>query len=87
MSKITVTVSGETGSGKSAIALEIEIALKAIGVSVKRMNPDTMVHAESQTWIDLYKPEVEIVEVNIPRRRQPGWMGDIGGTPYGPSDQ
>ena len=32
--KVTVTVSGPVGSGKSRIAAEIEIALKAIGVTV-----------------------------------------------------
>lgn len=67
MSKITVTVSGETGSGKSAIAGEIEIALKAIGVPVFVQARDTMVVADYQHWIDLYKPEVTIFEQNIPR--------------------
>lgn len=66
MSKITVTVSGETGSGKSAIVGEIEIALKAIGVLVKVAERDTMVIADYQHWIDIYKPEVIIVEQNIP---------------------
>jgi len=66
MSKITITVSGETGSGKSAIVGEIEIALKAIGVPVTVAERDTMVVADYQHWIDLYKPEVTIVEQNIP---------------------
>lgn len=67
MSKITVTVSGETGSGKSAIAGEIEIALKAIGVPTFVQERDTMVHADYMHWIELYKPEVTIYEQNIPR--------------------
>lgn len=66
MSKITVIVTGETGSGKSAIAGEIEIALKAIGVPVTMEERDTMVVADYQNWIDLYKPEVTIIERNIP---------------------
>lgn len=66
MSKITVIVTGETGSGKSAIAGEIEIALKAIGVPVTMVERDTMVVADYQHWIDLYKPEVTIIERNIP---------------------
>jgi len=66
MSKITVTVTGETGSGKSAIAGEIEIALKAIGVPVTIAERDTMVVSDYQHWIDLYKPEVIIIEENIP---------------------
>jgi Ni2+-binding GTPase involved in maturation of urease and hydrogenase len=65
MSKITVTVTGRTGSGKSAIVGEIEIALKAIGVPVTVSERDTMVVADYQYWIDLYKPEVTIVEQNI----------------------
>lgn len=65
MSKITVTVSGETGSGKSAIVGEIEVALKAIGVPVTVPKRDTMVIADYQYWIDLYKPEVTIVEQNL----------------------
>jgi hypothetical protein len=72
MSKVTITVSGETGSGKSALCGEIEIALKAIGVSVNwpggRVNREHWVHG-NEYWLDLYKPEVEIVEVNIPRPR------------------
>jgi uridine kinase len=67
MSKIIVTVSGPTGSGKSAIVGEIEIALKAIGVPVTLAERDTMVVADYQHWIDLYKPEVTIIEQNIPR--------------------
>jgi ABC-type dipeptide/oligopeptide/nickel transport system ATPase component len=67
MSKVTVIVTGETGSGKSAIAGEIEIALKAIGVSVKWESPDreNWRHG-NEYWIDLYKPEVTIIEQNIP---------------------
>lgn len=66
MSKVTVTVSGETCSGKSAIVGEIEIALKAIGVPVTVAERDTMVVADYQHWIDIYKPEVTILEQNIP---------------------
>lgn len=38
--EVLVTVAGFTGCGKSAIAGEIEIALKAIGVSVTWVNGD-----------------------------------------------
>lgn len=67
MSQITVIVTGETGSGKSAIAGEIEIALKAIGVSVEwpDANREHWTHG-NEYWIDLYKPEVKIIEQNIP---------------------
>ncbi len=67
-SQITVTISGLTGSGKSAIAGEIEIALKAIGVPVVWENAEREHwNKGNEYWIDLYKPEVTIVEQNIPR--------------------
>lgn len=67
---VTVTVSGLTGSGKSAIAGEIEIALKAIGVPVEWEKADREDWTEgNEYWIDLYKPKVVIVEHNIPREK------------------
>ena len=68
--EVLVTVAGFTGCGKSAIAGEIEIALKAIGVSVTWVNGDAekrMTGADWLTAIEMYKPTVRIVEVNIPR--------------------
>lgn len=70
--EVLVTVSGFTGSGKSAIAGEIEIAMKAIGVLVTWANGDSekrMTGADWLTAIEMYKPTVRIVEVNIPRHR------------------
>ena len=65
---VTVTVSGPVGVGKSAIAGEIEIALRAIGVPVQFRN-----QAEAQSeknmrrgqWaadLEMYEPMVTIVE-------------------------
>lgn len=70
MSKVTVTVSGPTGSGKSAICGEIEIALRAIGVPVvwKDEGEKNMTDADWIAAIEMYKPHVEIVEVNEPRK-------------------
>ena len=68
--EVIVTVSGITGSGKSAIAGEIEIAMKAIGVPVQWTNGDAekrMTGADWLTAIEMYKPSVRIVEVNVPR--------------------
>ncbi|RVS29903.1 ead/Ea22-like family protein, partial [Escherichia coli] len=68
--EVLVVVSGFTGCGKSAIAGEIEIAMKAIGVPVKWTNGDAekrMTGADWQTAIEMYKPTVRIVEVNVPR--------------------
>lgn len=76
MSKVTIIVTGETGSGKSAIAGEIEIALKAIGVPVEWQSADRehWTHG-NEYWIDLYKPEVTIVEQNIPvKDSQQDWF-------------
>lgn len=68
MSEIVVIVSGPVGSGKSAVAGEIEIALKAIGVPVRYADPagatseKRMTGADWQTYIEMYKPSVTIVE-------------------------
>jgi len=74
---VTVTVSGLTGSGKSAVCGEIEIALKAIGLVVRW--PDgkeekRLTHADWQSALDLYRPEILIQEVNI-ARIPPGYFG------------
>lgn len=68
--EVLVTVAGFTGCGKSAIAGEIEIPMKAIGVPVKWANGDAekrMTGADWLTAIEMYKPSVRIVEVNVPR--------------------
>ena len=67
--EVLVVVSGFTGCGKSAIAGEIEIAMKAIGVPVLWTNGDAekrMTGADWLTAIEMYKPTVRIVEVNVP---------------------
>lgn len=72
---VTVTVSGPVGCGKSAIAGEIEIAMKAIGVPVAWADPvaarseKNMTHADWQWAIDLYQPRVVLVEKIV--REQP----------------
>ncbi|HAV7887628.1 TPA: ead/Ea22-like family protein [Escherichia coli] len=68
--EVLVVVSGFTGCGNSAIAGEIEIAMKAIGVQVQWTNGDAekrMTGADWLTAIEMYKPTVRIVEVNVPR--------------------
>ncbi|EKF7107236.1 ead/Ea22-like family protein [Escherichia coli] len=69
-SEVLVVVSGFTGCGKSAIAGEIEIAMKAIGVPVKWTNGDAEKRMTGANWltaIEMYKPTVRIVEINVPR--------------------
>ncbi|HBV5156017.1 ead/Ea22-like family protein [Klebsiella oxytoca] len=68
--EVLVTVTGYTGCGKSAIAGEIEIAMKAIGVPVQWTNGDAEKRTTGADWltaIEMYKPSVRIVEVNLPR--------------------
>lgn len=73
--EVLVSVSGFTGCGKSAIAGEIEIAMKAIGVPVQWANGDAekrMTGADWLTAIEMYNPSVRIVEVNVPRAAAAG---------------
>ncbi|EQX56504.1 hypothetical protein G931_02493 [Escherichia coli UMEA 3176-1] len=68
--EVLVVVSGFTGCGKSTIAGEIEIAMKAIGVPVQWTNVDAEKRMSGADWltaIEMYKPNVRIVEVNVPR--------------------
>lgn len=77
--EVLVVVSGFTGCGKSAIAGEIEIAMKAIGVPVQWTNGDAekrMTGADWLTAIEMYKPTVRIVEVNVPRAAGIGVNGE-----------
>ncbi|EIV8225882.1 TPA: ead/Ea22-like family protein [Escherichia coli] len=77
--EVLVVVSGFTGCGKSAIAGEIEIAMKTIGVPVKWTNGDAekrMTGADWLTAIEMYKPTVRIVEVNVPRAAGIGVKGE-----------
>lgn len=77
--RVTVIVSGPTGSGKSAVMGEIEIALKALGVEVIHdadfQAEKNMTHADWQTALDLYKPVVILREVNEPRSAIPASDG------------
>lgn len=69
--RVYVEVSGLTGSGKSAVMGEIEIALRAIGLTVEHdaefQSEKNMTHADWQDALELYKPTVVLRERNIPR--------------------
>lgn len=77
MPKVTVTVQGPTGSGKSRILAEIEIALKAIGVSVTWAKCEDQHAAGSEHWAEATGrwqpelPDVELLEVNEPIKASP----------------
>lgn len=67
--EVLVTVSGFTGSGKSAIAGEIEIMCRALGLQVEWPDSDSEKHMTHADWIaalEQYKPRVRIVECNVP---------------------
>ncbi|WP_338575800.1 hypothetical protein V8J38_11405 [Brevundimonas olei] len=69
---VHVEVSGLTGSGKSAVMGEIEIALKALGLKVEH-GPDFQAekngtHADWQQALDLYRPTVVLSERNVSRQ-------------------
>ncbi len=71
---VYVHVSGLTGSGKSAVAGEIEIAMRAIGLDVKWANSESekrITHADYTSALELYRPKVRIFEKNIPRTAPP----------------
>ena len=77
--EVLVVVSGFTGCGKSAIAGEIEIAMKAIGVPVQWTNGDAEKRMTGTDWltaIEMYKTTVRIVEVNVPRAAGIGVKGE-----------
>ena len=66
--EVLVVVSGFTGSGKSAVAGEIEIMCRALGLPVEW--PDGaeekgLTGADWQTSLEMYKPRVRIVEKNV----------------------
>ena len=73
--RVYVEVSGLTGSGKSAIMGEIEIALMALGLTVEHdasfQVEKNMTHADWQEALDLYRPTVVLSERNIPRTGAP----------------
>lgn len=71
--KVTITVSGKVGSGKSALCGEIEILCKAIGVPVEWVGGQqdkNRTHADWTEALEMYKPTVTIVE-NIERSPAP----------------
>lgn len=71
LNRVTVEVSGLTGSGKSAVLGEIEIALKALGLTVEtdaaHQAEKNSTHADWQTALDLYQPTVSLTERNVSR--------------------
>lgn len=71
--RVYVEVSGLTGTGKSAVMGEIEIALRALGLTVEHdagfQSEKNMTHADWQTALDLYNPVAVLRERNIPRTK------------------
>lgn len=72
MARVTVTVSGPTGSGKSRLAMEIEIALKALGINVEWCEEAQEREARLEAWAEqsgawqVALPDVVLQEINTP---------------------
>lgn len=67
---VCVEVSGLTGTGKTAVAGEIEVAMLALGLEVQWVEGDRekrLNHADFAGELELYKPRIEIRERNIAR--------------------
>lgn len=65
MNKVTITVSGRVGSGKSAICGEIEILCRALGLKIEwtgGQEEKNLTHADWTEALEIYRPEVVIVE-------------------------
>ena len=77
MTNVRVIVAGPVGSGKSAIAGEIEIAMKAIGVSVRFADERAaraekrLTHANWTRDLEMYQPTVVLEERIEPERSFP----------------
>lgn len=69
--KVYVEVYGLTGTGKSAVMGEIEIALMALGVPVEHdaefVSEKRMTHADWQDALEFYNPVVVLRERNVSR--------------------
>lgn len=73
--RVIVTVEGETGTGKSRIMAEIEVALTAAGITVEFASVDDRRATEAEHWSISRGsgpavpdwPLVLLREVNIPR--------------------
>ena len=66
--EVLVTVSGFTGSGKSAVAGEIEIMCRALGLQVEWLDGESeknMTHADWTAALEQYKPRIRVVERNV----------------------
>ncbi|MCA8251811.1 hypothetical protein LGM89_00910 [Burkholderia sp. AU31624] len=73
MNKVTITVSGAVGSGKSALCGEIEILCKALGLQVDWIGGQeekNLTHADWTEALEMYKPSVTIAE-SIEREAAP----------------
>lgn len=75
MSEVFVTVSGPVGSGKSAVYLEIMVALKAIGIEIIHADPSAvqseiaMGFGDTHGALEMYKPRVTMAEVILKEAR------------------
>jgi hypothetical protein len=68
MGEVRIVACGAVGSGKSAVLDEIEVALRAIGLSVTYADPaaaqseKNMTHADLASELERTKPHIVLVE-------------------------
>jgi hypothetical protein len=65
---VNVYVVAGTGSGKSGVAGEIEIAMKALGLDVEWIDGQPEKNSTGADWqdaLEMYKPRVVIREINV----------------------
>ena len=71
MNKITITVEGESGTGKSTVARQIAEQLKLAGMPVELNNPDAErtlgCHIKAMRSLIEHGIEIEINELQLPR--------------------
>jgi len=69
MSKITITVSGPVGVGKSAICAKLEILLKHLGADVEWVDGKAEANLTLEEWTAEYTVPIEIVEKVTPTQK------------------
>lgn len=63
--KVTITVSGPVGVGKSALCIEIDILCRALGLDCEWAERQSVLNetgGDTAQELDIYKPSVTIVE-------------------------
>jgi hypothetical protein len=81
MSKITITVSGPVGAGKTTLCAKLEILLKQLGCDVTWKEGEQEANLGIEEWPHKFETKIELVEHVVPTRKvyetssgQNGWL-------------